>query len=185
MLGPALSESAAAKNPLEVKFSGEAAQRSRVSRWGPQWSSPETFESPVTVREAEDTQSWNSRGMRSPRLAQLSRIGGSDGEARPARRAPLAENLRWLTERFDADDPTNQSVLEIFKSHKGDQVTIVIKAARIFDGKSEGLLHNLSVLVEADQIAGLIASARVPSGADVIDLGDVTLTLASLTHILI
>ena len=64
-------------------------------------------------------------------------------------------------------------------------MTIVIKAARIFDGKSEGLLRNLSVVVEADQIAGLIASARVPSGADVIDLGDVTLTLASLTHILI
>jgi imidazolonepropionase-like amidohydrolase len=54
-------------------------------------------------------------------------------------------------------------------------MTIVIKAARIFDGKSEGLLRNSSVVVEGDKIAGLIATARVPSGADLVDLGDVTL----------
>lgn len=55
-------------------------------------------------------------------------------------------------------------------------MTIVIKAARIFDGKSESLLRNSSVLVEGDRIAGLIATARLPSGADLIDLGDVTLS---------
>jgi imidazolonepropionase-like amidohydrolase len=55
-------------------------------------------------------------------------------------------------------------------------MTIVIKAARIFDGKSEGLLRNSSVVVEGDRIAGLTATARAPSGADSIDLGDVTLS---------
>jgi len=55
-------------------------------------------------------------------------------------------------------------------------MTTVIKAARIFDGKSEGFLRNSSVVVEGDRIAGLIAVARAPSGAESIDLGDVTLS---------
>jgi imidazolonepropionase-like amidohydrolase len=55
-------------------------------------------------------------------------------------------------------------------------MAIVIKAARIFDGKSEGFLRNSSVVVEGNKIAGLIATARVPSGADLVDLGDVTLS---------
>ena len=55
-------------------------------------------------------------------------------------------------------------------------MAIVIKAARIFDGKSEGLLHNSSVVVEGDKIAGLVATGHVPSGADLVNLGDVTLS---------
>lgn len=55
-------------------------------------------------------------------------------------------------------------------------MTIAIKAARIFDGKSEGLLRNSSIVVEGNKIAGLVAPGRVPSGADLIDLGDVTLS---------
>jgi imidazolonepropionase-like amidohydrolase len=55
-------------------------------------------------------------------------------------------------------------------------MAIVIKAARIFDGKSDGLLHNSSVVVEGDKIAGLVATGHVPSGADLVDLGDVTLS---------
>jgi len=55
-------------------------------------------------------------------------------------------------------------------------MTIVIKAARIFDGRSEGLLRNSSVVVEGERIAGLIATARTPSSAESIDLGDVTLS---------
>jgi imidazolonepropionase-like amidohydrolase len=54
-------------------------------------------------------------------------------------------------------------------------MTTVVKAARIFDGNSDTLLRNSSVIVEANKIAGLGNSARIPSGADVINLGDVTL----------
>jgi|SRR5215469_16086425 len=54
-------------------------------------------------------------------------------------------------------------------------MTIVIKAARIFDGRSDALLRNSSVVVDGNKIAGLGNSARVPSGGEVIDLGDATL----------
>src|SRR5215469_1115078 len=54
-------------------------------------------------------------------------------------------------------------------------MTIVIKAARIFDGRSDALLRNSSVVVEGNKIVGLGNAARVPSGSEVIDLGDATL----------
>ena len=55
-------------------------------------------------------------------------------------------------------------------------MTTIIKAARIFDGRSDTLLHNSSIVVEGNKIAGLGNSARVPSGTEVIDLGDATLS---------
>lgn len=55
-------------------------------------------------------------------------------------------------------------------------MTIVIKAARIFDGRSDALLHNSSVVVDGNKIAGIGNSARVPSDSEVIDLGDATLS---------
>jgi imidazolonepropionase-like amidohydrolase len=55
-------------------------------------------------------------------------------------------------------------------------MTTVIEAARIFDGKGDGLLRNSSVVIEGNKIAGLGNSARLPSGAEVIDLGEVTLS---------
>jgi imidazolonepropionase-like amidohydrolase len=55
-------------------------------------------------------------------------------------------------------------------------MTTIIKAARIFDGRSDTLLRNSSVTVEGDKIADLGNSARVPSGTEVIDLGDATLS---------
>src|SRR5215469_16759429 len=55
-------------------------------------------------------------------------------------------------------------------------MTIAIKAARIFDGKSESLLANSTIVVEANKIVGLVGPGRVPSGTDLIDLGDVTLS---------
>jgi imidazolonepropionase-like amidohydrolase len=55
-------------------------------------------------------------------------------------------------------------------------MTIVIRAARIFDGRSDTLLRNSCVVVEGNRIAGLGNSARVPSGSEVIDLGDATLS---------
>jgi imidazolonepropionase-like amidohydrolase len=55
-------------------------------------------------------------------------------------------------------------------------MTVVVKAARIFDGKSDALIRNSCVVVEGDRIAGIVSTTRQPAGADVIDLGDVTLS---------
>ena len=51
----------------------------------------------------------------------------------------------------------------------------ILKAVRIFDGKSDELLRNSCIVVEGNKIAGLPNSARLPSSAELIDLGDVTL----------
>jgi len=53
--------------------------------------------------------------------------------------------------------------------------TTVIKAARMFDGKSGKIASPGVVVVTDGKIAGTGASASVPAGAEVIDLGDVTL----------
>jgi Imidazolonepropionase and related amidohydrolases len=51
----------------------------------------------------------------------------------------------------------------------------VLKAARLFDGKSDSLAMPGLVVVQDGKIAGVGASASVPDGAEVIDLGDATL----------
>jgi len=52
---------------------------------------------------------------------------------------------------------------------------IVVKAARMFDGKANALISPGVVVVEESRIVDLGASARLPAGAEVIDLGDATL----------
>src|ERR1044072_4039710 len=56
-----------------------------------------------------------------------------------------------------------------------DQV-IALKAARLFDGKSRALIQNGVVLVQGDKLADVGANIRIPPGAQVIDLGDATLS---------
>jgi imidazolonepropionase-like amidohydrolase len=53
--------------------------------------------------------------------------------------------------------------------------TFVLKAARLFDGKSTALVTPGLVIVTDGKIAGVGAGGRVPAGAEVIDLGDATL----------
>src|SRR5438552_16574226 len=53
---------------------------------------------------------------------------------------------------------------------------IVLKAARLFDGKSRALLQNAVVIVQGDKIVDVGANLPIPSGARVIDLGDATLS---------
>jgi imidazolonepropionase-like amidohydrolase len=53
---------------------------------------------------------------------------------------------------------------------------VVVKAARIFDGKSDALIRNSCVVVEGNKIAGIVSSIHLPADAEVIDLGDVTLS---------
>jgi imidazolonepropionase-like amidohydrolase len=52
---------------------------------------------------------------------------------------------------------------------------IALKAARMFDGKSRSLVPNAVVIVQGDRIADAGANIAIPSGAQVIDLGDATL----------
>lgn len=67
----------------------------------------------------------------------------------------------------------------IFSAHaqspKPAGKTIVLKAARMFDGKSNALASPGLVVVADGKIAGVGAKASVPAGAETIDLGDATL----------
>lgn len=54
--------------------------------------------------------------------------------------------------------------------------TIALKAARMFDGKSNSLLQNPVVIVQGDKITNVGSNLPVPQGAQVIDLGDATLS---------
>src|SRR6266403_3069205 len=61
-------------------------------------------------------------------------------------------------------------------ANAADQTTIVLKAARMFDGKSKALVQNAVVIVQGDKIVDVGSNLPVPEGAKVIDLGDVTLS---------
>src|SRR5215471_13003358 len=52
---------------------------------------------------------------------------------------------------------------------------IALKAARMFDGKSNTLVQNAVVVVKADKIVDAGSNIPIPAGAQVIDLGDSTL----------
>ena len=54
--------------------------------------------------------------------------------------------------------------------------TIALKAARLFDGKSSSLLQNGVVIVRGDKIVDAGSNLPLPMGAQVIDLGDATLS---------
>src|SRR5881409_3572831 len=60
-------------------------------------------------------------------------------------------------------------------AHAADE-TIALKAARLFDGKSSSLVQNGVVIVRGDKIVDAGSNLPIPSGAQVIDLGDVTLS---------
>ena len=52
---------------------------------------------------------------------------------------------------------------------------IILKAARLFDGKADTLLSNAMVIVEGKTIMAVGQGLPVPEGSSVIDLGDATL----------
>src|SRR5213080_2663579 len=60
-------------------------------------------------------------------------------------------------------------------AHAADE-TIALKAARLFDGKSNSLVQNGVVIVQGDKIVDAGSSLPIPSDAQVIDLGDMTLS---------
>src|SRR5881227_1206297 len=76
-------------------------------------------------------------------------------------------------------------VLSLGSVMAADQI-IALKAARLFDGKSRALIQNGVVLVQGDKIVDAGANVAVPPDAQVIDLGDATLSpgfMDAHTHI--
>jgi imidazolonepropionase-like amidohydrolase len=61
------------------------------------------------------------------------------------------------------------------QAHKAASKTYVLKAARLFDGKSNALTTPGVVVVTDGKIVAAGTSAAAPAGAEVIDLGDATL----------
>src|SRR5215475_7578647 len=59
-------------------------------------------------------------------------------------------------------------------SYAADEL-IVLKAARMFDGKSNSLVQNAVVVVKDDKIVEAGSNLQIPGDARVIDLGDATL----------
>lgn len=53
---------------------------------------------------------------------------------------------------------------------------IALKAARLFDGKGKTLVPNGVVLIQGDKILDAGSGIEIPQGAEVIDLGDATLS---------
>src|SRR5437867_8061238 len=60
-------------------------------------------------------------------------------------------------------------------AHAADQ-SIALKAARMFDCKSNALVQNAVVIVQGDKIVDAGSNLPIPSGAQVVDLGDATLS---------
>ena len=58
---------------------------------------------------------------------------------------------------------------------KAESKTVVIKAARLFDGKSNALVTPGMLIVTDGKITAAGGNATVPAGAEIIDLGDATL----------
>jgi len=56
-----------------------------------------------------------------------------------------------------------------------DQATIVLKAARMFDGKSKALVPNGVVIVQGNKILDVGSNMSAPNDAQVIDFGDATI----------
>src|SRR5436190_2763807 len=54
--------------------------------------------------------------------------------------------------------------------------SVVLKAARMFDGKSNALVQNAVVIVQGDKIVDAGSNLPIPSGAQIVDLGDATLS---------
>src|SRR5438094_8219231 len=65
--------------------------------------------------------------------------------------------------------------LVMVSARAADQ-TIVLKGARLFDGKSKALVQNGVVIVQGDKIVNIGSNLSVPDGVRVIDLGDATLS---------
>src|SRR5260221_13476208 len=85
---------------------------------------------------------------------------------------------RW---RYNCEDRTDRRMLSRIALLAAlalpalEARVIVMKAARMFDGKANVLISPGVVVVEDSRIVDLGGSAKLPAGTEVIDLGDATL----------
>jgi imidazolonepropionase-like amidohydrolase len=69
------------------------------------------------------------------------------------------------------------SLLSVVTTFAADPApTIALKAARLFDGKSKALVTNGVVIVQGGKIVDAGSNIPIPQGAQIIDLGDATLS---------
>ena len=68
------------------------------------------------------------------------------------------------------------------QTQKTETKTVVLKAARIFDGKSNSVTTNGVVVIAGGKIVAVGANTAIPAGAEVIDLGDATLLRRNFTR---
>src|SRR5580765_2375908 len=94
---------------------------------------------------------------------------GKNRETRIMRRGRSSVVLRFCCAMFLA------APFAFGQAKKPAGKTYVLKAARMFDGKSDALLKPGLVVVTDGKIAGVGPSAAIPAGAEVIDFGDATL----------
>ncbi|MGE5208308.1 MAG: amidohydrolase family protein [Alphaproteobacteria bacterium] len=64
--------------------------------------------------------------------------------------------------------------MAVVSAHAAEEL-VALKAARMFDGKSNALVRNGVVIVEGDRIVDAGSDLQIPGTARVIDLGDATL----------
>ncbi len=70
----------------------------------------------------------------------------------------------------------NALLLAVFLAASPGSKVTVLKSARLFDGRSNALTTPGLLVIQGSRIVGVGAAAKVPEDAEVIDLGDVTLT---------
>ena len=83
-----------------------------------------------------------------------------------------AFDRRGRVGRFGRNDSTPPALAQPAKAPP----VIAIKAARLFDGKADALQANGVVLVQGPKILAVGTDLSIPAGAEVIDLGDATLS---------
>src|ERR1700738_1602516 len=86
--------------------------------------------------------------------------------SRPTRLGGIAMRIAWVAWVLLASN---------VGAADSNQGPVVLKAARMFDGKSDRLISPGLVVVTGGKITGVGARAMVPAGAVTIDLGDATL----------
>ncbi len=83
------------------------------------------------------------------------------------------QGLRWVVQECGTMKKLLVLLLFAVPLFAQQPKTIALKAARLFDGTSDDVVNNATVVVTGNRIAGI--NVPVPAGAQVIDLGDVTL----------
>src|SRR5438045_3566583 len=81
--------------------------------------------------------------------------------------------MKILLRFFSALSAFSAVILSAFAA---EPATIALKAARLFDGKPKALVANGVVIVQGDKIVDAGSNLPIPEGAQVIDLGDATLS---------